>query len=470
MSDAYDIHYRNPLNGERSAPLEAQRIFHASPAEYKALVGAYGVGKTAALCMEALIQSCESENNYGLIGRAELKSCREATMPVMMDEIIPPKLKAASKWSASKLTLELPNHSVIGFVGFQDPETSHQGKNLGWFAIDEARERTNEFAFTIMRRRCRRPHVKRRVRMIASNPSGKGNWMYKAWKRHADDPNWLMLDHIPTDSNPHLPEDYIRDLNEDMGDAEFAQFFRGEWVGSEGPILENWDPDIHEIERFDVPEGWAKLRGMDAGLTNRTACVWAALNESDGDHPAGLYIYNEYIGENVELEYNCASILAITMNDAISITVVDPAARAKDPVSMVSIFDQIQANGITPLALGVNDVDASIIRLRDLCAWRKDATGAFTVKPRLYVMDHCGRTAEQLSAWHWEIKRGVNTGKPLKQHDDFVDCVRYIVMSLGDFGRTIEYGAPAESEHQTLIRDVMEQVAYEDECRQMAAW
>lgn len=470
MSDSYDIHYRNPLDGERSAPLEAQRLFHASPASFRAFVAGYGAGKTAAICMEALIQSCESPNNYGLIGRAELKACRAATMAVMMDEIIPPKLKAASKWSASRLMLTLPNESVIGFVGFQDPDTSHQGINIGWFAIDEAREKSNEYAFKIMRRRCRRPHVKHRLRMIASNPSGKGNWMYKMWNRHAEDPNWLMLDRISTDSNPHLPEDYIRDLNEDMGDAEFSQFYRGEWIGAEGPILESWEPEIHEVERFEVPSDWTRIRGMDAGLTNRTACVWAALNESDGEHPTGLYIYNEYMGEDVELEYNCASINAISMNDAISLTVVDPAARAKDPVSMISIFDQIQAHGIAPLALGVNDVDASIIRLRDLCAWRKDATGELTVKPRIYVMDHCERTAEQLESWHWEIKRGVNTGKPLKQDDDFVDCVRYIAMSLGDFGRKIEYGAPAEGPHQTLIREVLEQVAYEDEIRQMAAW
>jgi len=416
---------------------------------------AYGTGKTLCLCKEAIIRAFDGPENFILLARAKLKDAKATTLDVFKSQALPKELDRRVKWNKGDGAFTFPNGSIVKFIGFDDPE-DYESYELGMIGIDQAENPACEWGFRQLRFRVRRvvapDHIQRRRRIVIGNPKGKGNWVHRMWARHASDPDWDMIGGYGTTSNQYLPDDYVESLLDMEGD-EALRLVAGEWAGSEGPILENWNSEVHVIPQFRVPDEWLKVRGVDTGLTHRTACAWAAVDEEQGN----IYIYQEHMGEHVELGANCRNILDITMDDEIAYTSVDPAALTKDPINQLSIFDQMVSHGISPLTLANNDVGGSITRLRELLHYKVDKFGRITQPPHLYVMDNCPETASQLEEWSWELKQGKPTGKPAKQNDDFVDCVRYIVMGLGYVGDREMQTQPTQSEHDKLVMWAVEQ-------------
>ena len=45
------------------------------------------------------------------------------------------------------------------------------------------------------------------------------------------------------------------------------RYLEGKWVASEGMVYSEWQPEIHVVKPFDIPESWARLLAVDFGYT-----------------------------------------------------------------------------------------------------------------------------------------------------------------------------------------------------------
>lgn len=67
----------------------------------------------------------------------------------------------------------------------------------------------------------------------------------------------------------------------------------GEWHKTSGLVIDEWEPLVHIIDDFPIPEAWTRYRSMDHGINNPTVCLWEAVNPPQGDFGSEVFVYRE---------------------------------------------------------------------------------------------------------------------------------------------------------------------------------
>ena len=241
-----------------------QKAFMEDTSREVCYSGAYGAGKTRVGCEKAYMLSMKYEKNSGAIFRKTRASLTATTMATWFEEVCPPE--SIKHWNKQEGTLTLDNDSVIYFRGLDDP-LKIGSMNLGWAFLDEGIE-AEESDYNMLLSRLRRANVPIRQIFIATNPGSPYHWIYtrffKEKRGSVYSGNSLQ--------NPHLPKDYVEALKRDYSGIYFRRYVLGEWVGQEGMVYEEVDPDIHVIEPFAIPVDWPRYRFIDFGYTNPFVC------------------------------------------------------------------------------------------------------------------------------------------------------------------------------------------------------
>ena len=97
---------------------------------------------------------------------------------------------------------------------------------------------------------------------------------------------------------------------------------KGLWVAAEGQVYDDFDPDMHLIDAFDIPAGWRRIRAIDFGYTNPFVCQWWAI---DGD--GRMYLYREIYMTQRIVEDHAADIKRLSSRERIEVTVADHDAE-----------------------------------------------------------------------------------------------------------------------------------------------
>jgi len=124
-------------------PYDTQKKFHTDPNRFKLFGGAMGGGKSYSLAAEGLQLSLDYPGNVGYVGRLDFTDLKRTTYRSFL-EVIPSELIA--QHHQSEHWIKLKNNSVIYFGELKDIE-SLKSLNLGWWAIDEASEVSEEVVF-----------------------------------------------------------------------------------------------------------------------------------------------------------------------------------------------------------------------------------------------------------------------------------------------------------------------------------
>ena len=78
------------------------------------------------------------------------------------------------------------------------------------------------------------------------------------------------------------------DRLQDLEGLRYKRGYEGLWVSGEGLVFEEFQPDIHIIDNFDVPDEWIRFLSIDWGYRNPASCIWWA-KDKDGR----VYAYKE---------------------------------------------------------------------------------------------------------------------------------------------------------------------------------
>jgi len=248
----------NPINRQ-------QREFTETAAPRVLFSGAFGAGKSVALCTKGLKLSLDYPNNFGLICRKVRATLSQTTLKTFIDLVCPRELIA--DYNKTERLVTLTNNSQILFDGLDDP-LKLGSLNLGWAGIDEAIESTEE-DWKMLEGRLRLPGVPHQI-FAATNPGPPSHYLYKLFFQ-------LKKGEVYQASaleNPELPEDYKQRLSEFEG-TYYQRYVLGQWVGMEGLVYSAFDERTCLIPRFEIPKRWLVHVGHDFGLANPGALFYA---------------------------------------------------------------------------------------------------------------------------------------------------------------------------------------------------
>ncbi len=256
-----------------------QDDFVASGASRCLFSGAFGAGKSIALCTKGLKLSLDYPKNFGLICRKVRATLQQTTIKTFFDRVCPRELVA--DYNKSEGLVTLTNGSQILFGGLDDP-LKLGSLELGWAGIDEAIE-TTEDDWKMLEGRLRLLNVPHQI-FAATNPGPPSHYLYDMFfkQMRGDAYQAASLE------NPELPEDYKKRLNEFEG-VYRDRYVLGLWKGLEGLVYSSFDDKVCLIPRFEVPKSWLVYSGHDFGDAN-PAAVFYAESSGTGD----FYAFAEY--------------------------------------------------------------------------------------------------------------------------------------------------------------------------------
>lgn len=329
--------------------------------------------------------------------------------------------------------------------------------NLSGFWIDQAEE-VSEDAFDFLVGRIRRPVV-RREGFITYNPNGH-DWIWRRFiKKIGKDgkelPNakdFFAVTASTLENRQNLPKDYVEALLA-MPKAWVKRFVEGSHDVFAGQIFEEFNPSIHIIPPFQIPNTWERFRAIDHGQNNPTSCHWYAV-----DYDGNIYVYQEYYQEKSVVSKHVAMINKMSqirntngevLTDQYAYTVIDPSTHAKTKEKdgyRFSVADEYLDAGIPTIA-AQNDVIAGINRVKEymkidplrIHPFLKDPDGESIMgAPRLFIFPQCENLIEEISQYKWKAYSGMALGNPdrddvkeapVKRRDHAVDDLRYAIMS-----------------------------------------
>lgn len=203
---------------------------------------------------------------------------------------------------------------------------------------------------------------------------------------------------------PWLSEEMIEDRKRKSPPHLVNSRIYGKVTVGEGTIYPV-DLDNLIVTPFQIPPYWKRSFGMDVGW-NVTACVWGAL-DPDTDV---LYIYSEYKGEQKEPIIHSHAIKQ--RGDWITGS-IDYQANSPSAETGRRLMDIYRSHGLR-LVGADKAVDAGILAVLE-----RMTTG------RLKIFSNCFNLLSEIPVY-----RRDKNGKVVKEHDHFVDSLRYLVMGL----------------------------------------
>lgn len=144
----------------------------------------------------------------------------------------------------------------------------------------------------------------------ACNPDAEHHWL----KQRANEGHVTLLESRHEDNPAYFDnagqitasgEAYLRKLDKLTG-VRYQRLRKGLWVAAEGVVFDEYDPAVHLIDPFKIPDDWVRWWVIDFGYTNPFVLqCWA----EDGD--GRLYMYREIYMSGCLVEDHVKQIMKI---------------------------------------------------------------------------------------------------------------------------------------------------------------
>ena len=287
--------------------------------------------------------------------------------------------------------------------------------------LDEATEATPEDVETIISR-LRNGRLSFHQLLMATNPDTPTHHL----KKRGETGKCVML-YSKHEDNPRLYDNgrwtsegsaYISRL-ENLTGARYHRLRWGRWVAREGIVYEGWDPSIHLVDRFEVPDDWDVLHGVDFGFTAPFSWMEVAV-----DPDGRMYVVRELYATKKTVDVHARRVKAV-MSRRPSATVVD---------------HQAENRAVLERELGVTTTAAHKTVLDGIEAVQRRLRPAEDGRPRLFVMKdtldardqslvEAGKPTclvEEFPSYVWDARKEA----PVKADDHALDNLRYLVAHL----------------------------------------
>jgi len=383
--------------------LPKQQRFIESAVKEVMYSGAFGAGKSRALCFKVLERASIPGNTVGLC-RKTLVSLKSSTLRTLLypDGDLPPVLPQGSyHHHISDRRIHIFGAGDIHYFGCDNPEAIGSLHGIGSVGVDESIE-LDEDEWIMLLGRCRNTIDDKRQLFCATNPGSPSHFLHERFFGTGRGHLNRELIQAKSTENSFLPADYIEMLNSFTGNHKL-RYVDGVWVAFEGLVYgEVWDRDVH-LKSRPLNTKWKEVVvGVDPGFTN-PACICRWGIDGDGRmHGLRMFYKRKQLPSKL-IE------VAKSMNG--DVYVVDPSAAG-----LIADFE----NAGMFVVPANNDVDMGIKLTMERMKVQKDG------RPRLTFEPHFSEAIMEEESYSWDEKKDA----PVKAMDHFQDQKRYVVCYL----------------------------------------
>ena len=388
--------------------------------------GAAGGGKSYAMLVDPLRYAHRSAHR-GLIIRRSMPELREL---IDKSRELYPKAFPGCKYKEVEKLWNFPSGAKIEF-GFLERDADvyrYQGQAYSWIGFDEITHLPTEFAWNYLASRLRTtdseivPYMR-----CTANPGGVGATWVK--KRYIDPaPSYesftghdgLSRKFIPArlQDNPFLAHDgRYEKMLQALPPTQRQQLLDGNWDVSEGAAFTEFVPQLHVITPFDIPISWERVKGIDYGYASESACIWGAVDPSDGT----LIIYRELYQKGLLGTELADLITNMEMSDPFSVQgVLDTACWSRTGTTGPTIGETLQRAGHKLRRADKNRIQGKI-QIHEYLKVMQSG------RPRIQILNTCPNLIRELQSIPLDKRNpeDVDTHAP----DHAYDALRYLIMS-----------------------------------------
>ena len=409
------------------APNEGpQTEFLAAPERDVLYGGAAGGGKSYAMLVDPL-RFCHRPAHRALILRRSMPELREL---IDKSRELYPRAFPGCKFREVEKLWNFPSGAKIEF-GFLERDADvycYQGQAYSWIGFDEITHLPTEFGWNYLASRLRTtdPTIEPYLRCTA-NPGGVGaHWVKKRYV----DPNepgesfqgddGLSRRFIPArlDDNPYLSEDgRYEEMLKALPPVQRRQLLEGNWDITEGAAFAEFDTAAHVITPFDIPISWERVKGIDYGYASESACIWAAVDSTDGT----LVVYRELYQKNLTGQDLGQVITEMEIADPFAVPgVLDTAAWARTGTTGPTVGETLVRSGHKLRRADKNRIQGKI-QIHEYLKIQPSG------RPKMQIFHTCPNLIKELQSIPMDKTRpeDVNTHAP----DHAYDALRYLIMS-----------------------------------------
>ncbi|MFA5936676.1 MAG: phage terminase large subunit [Candidatus Paceibacterota bacterium] len=303
---------------ESYTPTEKQRTFHASKAKFRAYIGGFGAGKTKAGVWEGIDLAMRYPCNRILMARDTMPDLRDTVMQLFFDECPSEFIYTYRK---KDNTVVFRNGTELLFRSFRaysaaprnQNESKIKGLNLGAFYLDEANETTKQ-QFLLLQGRLRLDTVPFHCGWITTNPPNIDHWIPETFEGPKCDKSKYEAIHASSRENPHLPDDYVSNLEQEYPASWVKKFIDGEYgfMTAGDPVYQNFKETLETGNPWHCRMvKWRSQYGpvhryWDFGW-HRPAVVWAQMTPD-----LTWKVYKEYMGHQVYIQDFAPKVLDVS--------------------------------------------------------------------------------------------------------------------------------------------------------------
>jgi len=396
--------------------------------------GAAGGGKSYAMLIDPLRFAHRSAHR-ALIIRRSMPELREL---IDKSRELYPKAFPGAKYKEVEKLWVFPSGAKMEF-GFLERDADvyrYQGQAYSFIGFDEITHLPTEFAWNYLASRLRTtdPEIETYMRCTA-NPGGAGaNWVKKRYIdpsppnesfRGADG---LTRKFIPArlQDNPYLAKDgrYEQMLNA-LPPTQRKQLLDGNWDVAEGAAFTEFNPFDHVITPFEIPIHWERTKGIDYGYASESACVWGAVDPSDGT----LIIYRELYKKGLLGTELAGMMTEMEYEDPFSVPgVLDTACWSRTGTTGPTVGETLQRAGHKLRRADKNRIQGKI-QIHEYLKLQPSG------RPRIQIFNTCPNLIRELQGIPLDKAKPEDVDTHASDHA--YDALRYLIMARPRINDTI---------------------------------
>lgn len=260
-----------------------------------------------------------------------------------------------------------------------------------------------------------------------STPNGFNHFYELSLKEHGDS-DWKYF-HFTSYDNPFLKPEELEKAKAETPEDRFAQEYLGEFKRREGLVYKDFSREKHVIDQLpDDFELLYRLGGVDWGHTHPCAVI-SILKDYSGNY----YVSDEFYEPGH------------TEEEIVDIVVTRDFNKVYPDPENASGIEALKKRGVNVKRVnkGSGSVISGISKVQECFKQGK-----------LKVLKGCVNVIQEFESYSYPDDKGkLSNEKPLKENDDAMDAIRYVIMSDIDNGQgdrpSIHYGN--SSVHGTSI-------------------
>ena len=387
--------------------------------------GAFRSGKTLLLAHAAVMKCLENAGIKGMLLSQTNNQLKGVVFELVVEAIemyqkelraagINLELAASITRSSGNMEITFYNGSKILFRPCRTREEQRKlaGYTLDFFGLDEPVDMDEEVFNQLTGRISGTRNLKNTFGLLTTNPETEFHWLY--FKFFIEKFKGYVAVETSTYDNELLPNysTYIEEKEQQYGEDWVNRYLKGHWGAFEGQIFKGFNPKRHVSDVVELPVKY-HICGVDWGLRHAYVVLVAGVTNDNR-----LIIKEERYGnnkstpevaqivKNLNKEYKFKKIYGDPSNPDLIMQMYNlglPSGKRRDR-EIVSYAE--------------NDVQKSITKLQ-----------SFFKHDNILIDFECSHLRTELPAYKY--KEG--TDKPIKQNDDAIDALRYLITDYDPF-------------------------------------